>query len=60
MSAAKKQFTDEDLAQYDWIHLQTEMNALRDETFREKSMRKFAENPLVPIGKLIKNYCYSK
>lgn len=34
----------------EWIQARTEMYKMQPETFGEKSIRKFKENPLVPIG----------
>ncbi|XP_018577675.1 HIG1 domain family member 2A, mitochondrial [Anoplophora glabripennis] len=50
-SKAKIDFTEEDLAKYDWITLRKDMdNLLPTETFTQKFYRKFLENPFVPIG----------
>ncbi|KAF7287383.1 HIG1 domain family member 2A, mitochondrial [Rhynchophorus ferrugineus] len=43
--------TDEDLAQFDWLNLQKDMDeALPQETKWQKLIRKSSENPFVPIG----------
>lgn len=34
----------------EWIQARTEMYKMQPESFAEKSIRKFKENPLVPIG----------
>lgn len=34
----------------EWIQMRAEINQMEPETFASKSMRKFKENPLVPIG----------
>lgn len=34
----------------EWIQARTEMYKMQPESFAEKSVRKFKENPLVPIG----------
>ncbi|KAJ8913856.1 hypothetical protein NQ315_003765 [Exocentrus adspersus] len=50
-SKEKTDFTEEDLAKYDWITLRKDMDTLLPtETFSQKFQRKFLENPFVPIG----------
>ncbi|KAJ8931143.1 hypothetical protein NQ314_015984 [Rhamnusium bicolor] len=45
------ELTVEDLAKYDWITLRKDMDELLPtETFAQKFVRKFLENPFVPIG----------
>lgn len=48
-----KELTDEDMEQFDWLTLQKDMDTLMPlETHSQKFIRKFKENPFVPIGKL--------
>jgi hypothetical protein len=44
---------DIDLSQFDWLQTANEVNDKlgRDETASDKFMRKFKQNPMVPIGK---------
>ncbi|KAG5887747.1 hypothetical protein JTB14_034085 [Gonioctena quinquepunctata] len=45
------EFTEEDIAKFDWLTLRKDMDAaLPIETITSKFMRKFKENPFVPIG----------
>lgn len=37
-------------AQLEWIQMRKDFNEDHNETAREKFMRKFKQNPLVPIG----------
>lgn len=48
MAAAKDTPVDE--MSLEWIQMRTEMYKMQPESFSEKSVRKFKENPLVPIG----------
>ena len=49
---AAAEITDEDLAKFDWLDLQRDMDrVLPQETKLEKLFRKCKENPFVPIGK---------
>lgn len=52
MGEKVQQFTlpDEDL---DWIQMRRDFDASREETTKEKMLRKIKENPLVPIGENI-------
>ncbi|XP_023018875.1 HIG1 domain family member 2A, mitochondrial [Leptinotarsa decemlineata] len=51
MSSKNTHFTEEDLEKFDWLTLRKDMDAaLPIETFTEKFIRKFKENPFVPIG----------
>lgn len=52
-SSSKKNVSqpEENLSQLDWIVLRKDMDqVMPTETFTEKLIRKFGENPLVPIG----------
>ncbi|KAJ8948164.1 hypothetical protein NQ318_009256 [Aromia moschata] len=43
--------SEEDMSKYDWISLRQDMDALLPiETLSQKFIRKFSENPYVPIG----------
>ncbi|VEN56041.1 unnamed protein product [Callosobruchus maculatus] len=45
------QLTDEEIAKFDWLSLHNDMDRiLPTETFSQKFVRKFKENPFVPIG----------
>ncbi|CAG9862386.1 unnamed protein product [Phyllotreta striolata] len=50
--APSKELTKEELEKFDWITLKKDMDSHSAgiETQTEKLKRKFAENPLVPIG----------
>lgn len=48
MMAAKDDPAEE--MSLEWIQMRTEMYKREPETFSQKSVRKFKENPLVPIG----------
>ena len=37
----------------EWIQMRTEMYKMQPESFAQISVRKFKENPLVPIGKIL-------
>lgn len=53
MAAAKKE-TDSYASEYDWIQIREKMEeGMQPETFLGKLSRKFGENPLVPIGKIL-------
>lgn len=44
--------TDTDEMEFDWVQLQQDMQGFSNsETGVEKLLRKFRENPLVPIGR---------
>lgn len=49
MTATAKDNTAEEMS-LEWIQTRTEMYKMQPESFAEKSVRKFKENPLVPIG----------
>lgn len=49
MTATTKDAAPEDMS-LEWIQMRTEMYKMQPETFGEKSVRKFKENPLVPVG----------
>lgn len=51
MSLQKAKLTDEEIAQFDWLNLQKDMDeALPQEDKWQKLIRKCSENPFVPIG----------
>lgn len=41
-----------EIPEFDWITLNTEMEGYHLETTKEKMIRKFKENPFVPIGSI--------
>lgn len=44
---------EEDLeSQLRWINLRADLDAMEEEPTLEKMKRKFASNPLIPIGKM--------
>lgn len=49
MTAAKEEPEDMGL---EWIQTRTEMYKIQPETFAQKGVRKFKENPFIPIGVL--------
>lgn len=50
-SSRKAEYSTENLNSFDWIILKNDMdNAVKPETSTQKFMRKFKDNPFVPIG----------
>lgn len=48
----EKKISEDDLKEFDWIQLRKDIgNTHPSETQKEKLIRKFSENPVVPIGK---------
>lgn len=37
--------------EFDWIQLSSDIDPTKTETFLQKTIRKFGENPFVPVGK---------
>lgn len=37
--------------EFDWIQLSADVDPTKNESFMQKTTRKFKENPFVPIGK---------
>lgn len=50
---------DIDLSEFDWLKVTEEVNNKlgRDETGTDKFIRKFKQNPFVPIGKYLVSKC---
>lgn len=53
---ASKEAEPKEEMSLEWIQMRTELYKMQPESFGQKSMRKFKENPLVPIGTIISWY----
>ncbi|KAF4517328.1 hypothetical protein B566_EDAN007280 [Ephemera danica] len=51
-NAAENTIPQVDLSEFDWLQVRDDVNnqVIQDETAKDKFMRKFNDNPFVPIG----------